>query len=51
MIFIFDGIEVRRPKSHFTCPVKSVAIFAHNEDIDIKTNEVVKMFENCKTIE
>ncbi len=35
----------------FTCPTKSLAIFIHNQDIDFKSNQTLKLLDDCKTIE
>eukprot|EP00347_Sterkiella_histriomuscorum_P007732 403347767 len=47
---LFDRVEISR-KGDFTCPVKSLVIFAHNQDINIKDNETLNLLNNCKDFE
>lgn len=51
MYFLFDRFKIKRPGENFSCPIKTLVIFAHNQDIDIKQDETLKLFNNCKTIE
>ena len=51
MYFLFDRFKIKRPSENFSCPIKTLVIFAHNQDIDIKQDETLKLFNNCKTIE
>lgn len=49
-LLLFDKILIERPKM-FTCPLKSIVVFAHNQDIDIKESEMLRIFNNCKNVE
>lgn len=48
-LMIFDRVKISRD-GNFTCPVKSLAIFAHNQDIDFRQNETLKKLNDCKEI-
>ena len=47
---LFDRLKISRA-GEFTCPVKSLAIFVHNQDIDYKSNELLKLLDDCREYE
>ncbi len=36
---------------NMTCPVRTLAIFVHNRDIDYEHNELLRLFDDCKEAE
>lgn len=47
---LFDQFKVARQKN-FTCPVKSLAIFVHNQDVDYLNNDLLKLLNDCQTLQ
>ena len=43
---MWDRLLISR-KGGFTCPVMSLALFAHNQDFNYRESEAIKLFDDC----
>lgn len=46
--FLWDRVKISRQGKGFTCPVKSLALFAHNQDFYYRESEAVMLLDNCR---